>query len=180
MRKRLIPCVFLLAIACISMVGGLFCYPALPRTAEDFAALTPQHIGSQASSPVTQTSHAPQALTAAQALQEFGADAVVYLSGSVTTGGQSYHYGAYVSQADSLPQVLCTKSRSELTDASWTNIVLNEAAEPTKEGIRFVGNGLFEQAQPVSCLVRDGWSLKTIHTTWYTRYPYSYQMTCRI
>ena len=76
--------------------------------------------------------------------------------------------------------MLCTESRSELTDSSWTNIILNEVAEPTKEGVQFVGNGLFEQAQPVSYLVRDGWSLKTIHTTWYTRHPYSYQMTCYV
>lgn len=180
MRKRLIPCVFLALTTYISMVGGLFCYPALPRTVEDFAALTPQYVAPPASSPVTQTSHAPQTLSATQALQAFGTDAVVYLSGSVTTGGQSYHYGAYVSHADSLPQVLCTESRSELTDSSWTNIILNEVAEPTKEGVQFVGNGLFEQAQPVSYLVRDGWSLKTIHTTWYTRHPYSYQMTCYV
>lgn len=190
MRKRFVPCVFLALIACISMIGGLFCYPALPCTAEDFAALTAQHVESQASSPVTQKSNAPQTLSAAQALQAFGtdvnftsdADTVVYLSGSVTTGGQSYYYGAYVfrSHANPSPQVLHTESRSEFTDSSWTNIILYEVTMPTNEGVQFIGKGLFEQAQPVSYLVRDGWSLKTIHTTWYTRYPYAYQMTCRI
>ena len=190
MRKRFVPCSFLVIAACISMIGGLFCYPALPRTAEDFAAFTPQHVESQASSPVMQKSNAPQTLSAAQALQAFGTDVnftsdtdtVVYLSGSVTAGGQSYHYGAYVfrSHADPLLQVLRTESRSEFTDSCWTNIILNEVTVPEKESSQFTGNGVFEQAQPVSFLVRDGWSLKTIHTTWYTRYPYSYQMTCRI
>lgn len=190
MRRLIFSFIFLAFSTCICIVGGLFCYPALPHTAEALSALASQYAVQETPAPAEQTSHPPQTLSPAQVLQAFGTDAdlaadtgaIVYFSGSVTAGGQSYHYGAYVVRPHtaSLPQVLRTEGRSELTDPSWTNVILNAVAEPANGGIQLIGNGLFEQAQPVSLLVRDGWSLKSIHTTWYARYPYSYQMTCHI
>lgn len=187
MKKRILGGVLLTAAACAGIAGGILFYPALPNTAEAFCALTAAHVETQSPSPVSQQLDAPQTLSAEQALQACGADAdfdpnadtVVYLSGSVTAGGQVYRCGAYValSREDRTARVLCTDSAFEPSDPSWTNTVLSSQAAVLADGsVQLVGSGVFAQAQQVSLLVRDGWSLQTVRTDWYTRQPYSYHM----
>lgn len=187
MKKRICGGIFLLLAACASLAGGLFCYPPMPQTAEGVAALSAalQEGRTAAAPPSVQQEDAPAVLDTSTALQAFGSnpafdperDEILRISGSVTTGGQVFRYSAYLARprAGGMPVVLDTQESVDFSDGFSSNILSSAVVAPlSPDRVQCIGSGFFERAEEVTIPVRRSWRVQNLHTTWYTRYPYSY------
>lgn len=192
MKRRILGVAALCFTACICIAGGTLCYLIVPQSFEQAAALE-FHLDE--APPTVHTAHEPEILTQqtalAASLQAHGIvidrpidwtrEQVIHFAGTASVDAQALHYGAYVLQSDgALREVLADYAVPETTGGFYAEIPSFHVALNAPTKLQCLGSGTMTREVGCSALVRDGWQLVRLHSTYYIRYPIDWNAIYRV
>lgn len=199
MKRRIFGAAALCFTACICIAGGTLCYPSVPQNFEQAAALE-LHLDealpiADNAPPTVHTAHEPETFTQAAMLRtslqthgividrpiDWTREQVIHFSGTASVDAQALHYGAYVLQSDgALREVLADYAVPETTDGFYAEIPSFHVALNAPTGLQCLGSGTMTREVGCSALVRDGWQLVRLRSTYYIRYPIDWNAIYRV
>ena len=193
MKRRILGAAALCFTACICITGGTLCYLIVPQSFEQAAALEfhlDEALPVQDEAPPTvHTAHEPEILTQqtalAASLQAHGIvidrpidwtrEQVIHFAGTASVDAQALHYGAYVLQSDgALREVLADYAVPETTGGFYAEIPSFHVALNAPTKLQCLGSGTMAREVGCSALVRYGWQLVRLRSTYYIRLPISW------
>ncbi len=112
---------------------------------------------------------------------DWSREQVIHFAGTASVDAQALHYGAYVLQSDgALREVLADYAVPETTGGFYAEIPSFHVALNAPTKLQCLGSGTMTREVGCSALVRDGWQLVRLHSTYYIRYPIDWNAIYRV